>query len=492
MKTLNIMDGYIFQVIGKLKDYQKVKFVIDNKEFSGILSSKAVKEFYLKEKGIELKNIFLVPESLVSEIEGYDPYELLCNREKFRENVAKQLREIIEDNIYDGDIIILQSVGEYRKKSLNIYFDNNVDNIVSYLTIEISRIFESFNKNIILLGDISTGHNIYTSSLIENLRILITRYKLSNLLQNGTLKTSIVSTPPIIGKTEYRLYFYDYDVRVFFDLPLKNLELENISAPSFIHDNLPSYEKEKIGKELEKEIKLIKDLVRKTAIAFNAIKYNIPLALFYKEIVNLEEEKEGKRALEKILEFYKNKQSINSKENTITKKYIKVKRNLFINTLLTLDLLSSLRKFFVENIESSIKENNVVSIEDLENISTRLYESLNLNINKIFLKRDLKEIKYYACNLLDGEEKLFKELIPKTEKEEIRCENSLQYSVQKRNFFAHSGLLKEYVKLRKEKDTIYLSYTKDYISTIKRWIRKPENDGKDIQIKCITNMQDKL
>lgn len=43
MKTLNIMDGYIFQVIGKLKDYQKVKFVIDNKEFSGILSSKAVK-----------------------------------------------------------------------------------------------------------------------------------------------------------------------------------------------------------------------------------------------------------------------------------------------------------------------------------------------------------------------------------------------------------------------------------------------------------------
>lgn len=468
------MDGYIFQIIGNLKGYKDVKFVIEDKEFPGILSSKAVKEFYLKEKGIELKNIFLVPESLVPEIEGYNPYELLCNKEKFRENVAKQLKESVGDDIRAENIIILQSVGEYRKNSLNICFDNNVDNIVSYLVMEISKIFKSFNKDFILLADISTGHNIYTSALIDTLRILITRYKLSNLLQNGTLKTSIVSIPPIIGKTKYRLYFYDYDVRVFFDFPLKNVNLENISSPSFVYDKFSSSEKEKIGKELEKEIMLIKDSVKKTAIAFNAIKYNIPLALFYNEIVNLEEAKEEVKVLEKILEFYENKQTIDSKENIIIKKYIKIKRNLFINTLLTLDLLSSLRKFFIENIKSSIGKNNIVNIKDLENISTKLYDSLNLNINKIFLKRDLKEIEYHACNLSEGDEKLYKELIPRTEKEEIESENTHQYSMQKRNFFAHSGLLREYIKLKKENGMIYLSYTEDCLPIIKKWIKKPE------------------
>ncbi|MEM3448593.1 MAG: hypothetical protein QXP38_06920, partial [Nitrososphaerota archaeon] len=62
----------------------------------------------------------------------------------------------------------------------------------------------------------------------------------------------------------------------------------------------------------------------------------------------------------------------------------------------------------------------------------------------------------------------------RTEKEEIESENTHQYSMQKRNFFAHSGLLREYIKLKKENGMIYLSYTEDCLPIIKKWIKKPE------------------
>jgi len=87
----------------------------------------------------------------------------------------------------------------------------------------------------ILIVDISTGHNIYVSSVLEALRAMIVRDKLLNGLR-PTIKCQYAVSEPIIrgrSKDKYRIFLNEYDSKAFFDLPIKR-DLNQANKPAGI------------------------------------------------------------------------------------------------------------------------------------------------------------------------------------------------------------------------------------------------------------------
>ncbi|MEM3404136.1 MAG: TM1812 family CRISPR-associated protein [Nitrososphaeria archaeon] len=468
------MRGYIFQVVGRF-DYPQVDFVIEGEEHSSSLSSKAVKDFYVKcqEERYNYKIIFLVPESLVVKLDGFDHLSLLRDRVKFKAQVKERIDELVGEPINLEDIVVLQSVGKYKEKDFSIAFENHADNLVSYMLLELSKIIDENNDgNIKLIGDISTGHNIYTTALMDTLRILIIRFKLRRLIQAQPFPNAqLIFIPPIIpGVKKYEVNFYKYDVRVFFDFPLKDV---NFSAINFLDTKVTEGCKKNWGMELNEKNTVIKKMVNDAKFAFNILKYNTPLAFFDKRIINLEGENpsDGFECLSFLLKYFEDKRKLSIENSLLKEEYLKVNRSLAVNVMLSLDLLSSLRKFWEEKILPS-NENSKVDITAIQKVFPETYQTLGLN--KRFLLRDLGEIKELSYKLLKGEEKNLKELFTENQKEKVHLEKKI--SEQKRNFFAHSGFLRELVQVSKEKDRIFLRYNEkeETIKMIKSWIESPE------------------
>jgi hypothetical protein len=137
--------------------------------------------------------------------------------------------------------------------------------------------------------DISIGHNVYVYSLLEALRSIIVYSKLKALLQDSYgLKVSIASSPPIFTKgLSVNVEFHDYDVKAFFELPLK--KDYSISVGDFLHDKSIINELLREFKAQNIDLDPLKhdlELLRKS---FNALKYNVPLVFFNSNILNLEE-----------------------------------------------------------------------------------------------------------------------------------------------------------------------------------------------------------
>ena len=160
-------------------------------------------------------------------------------------------------------------------------------------------------------------------------------------------------------------------------------------------------------------------------------------------------------------------------DNNIIIYRLKVKKTNLVNYLFTIALHQSLKNFYLSEIDSKPPE-----ISNIEKIFETLYSNLNLGTNKRFLARDLKFIKIMGEKLDKGEEKqlnLLKSsegLIPKN-----RIEDDKNFSDQKRNFFAHSGLLSDFIKLKKGKtndEKLEINYIEKNIKLIKSWIENPE------------------
>jgi CRISPR/Cas system-associated protein Csx1 len=116
-----------------------------------------------------------------------------------------------------------------------------------------------------------------------------------------------------------------------------------------------------------------------------------------------------------------------------------ISRQVFTNLLLTLALHSTLTEFRrrVKRAEPKLKT--------LHDVFTDIYEKIGLQLNARFLERDLAE---YA---------------------EIR--GGTIVSDTKRNFFAHSGLLENYVERTENGKLLYKAKCLD---EVKEWLENPE------------------
>ncbi|GBC75574.1 hypothetical protein HRbin06_00892 [archaeon HR06] len=471
------MNTLLIQVIGKLKGYDSVSYEIDSKLYTAQLVTEALEKYYINEKCDEVKRFIVVPESLITKLttDLQECYDLIKEEKKLKEKFEKELKT---------KVIMMQSLGTYNfSNNFKITFENYPDNIVTYFLFDLIKIADGIN-NIIL--DISTGFNQYVISALESLRKYLVFKKLKNMIKGEVKdvpKVQISIIPPLPQSqneqkdSHVKVNLYDFDVKAFFALPFKE---RNIVMIDKLVRNLTNEEKKKFSNIKEyKELKTYADSLLSTLkMCFNAINYNVPLALFYPEIININDNtlNNVKKCIEKIkyilIKFESELKKVELKKNEINIKRYNLSEAFFTNMLFSLALLESILNFWDLNLKDKI--NKPININVIEEKFTELYKNVLLILNEIYLKRDIEEIKALSKELSEGEERLLSELI-----KNFKCKEEKEdkiYSDKKRNFFAHSGFLKNITKVKKINNEILISYdfkSKNTINEIKNWISNP-------------------
>jgi len=465
----------LFQVIGKLKDYYNVNYKIDSKSYTAQLATEALEKYY-DEKGEEVKRYIVVPESLITKIttDLQECYDLIKEERRLKEKFEKELKT---------KVIIMQSLGTYDfSNNSKITFENYVDNIVTYFLFNLIEIANGANN---IVFDISTGFNQYVILALESLRKYLVLRKLKNMIKGGVKdipKVQISIVPPMLQlkdtqKDIYaRVNLYEFDAKAFFSLPFKE---RNIVVIDNIVKKLTDEEKKKFSKikEYEELSGYANPLLSTLKLCFNAINYNLPLTLFHSEIININDNilNNIKECIEKMRGFLIKLESdfkkVELKENEINVKRYHLSETFFTNMLFSLALLESILYFWDLNLKDKI--NKPININEIEEKFTKLYENLLLTLNKIYLKRDVEEIRALSEELSEGEERLLSEFSKNFKSKEERDKIS---SDKRRNFFAHSGFLKNITKVKKINNEIFVSYylkSKNTINEIKNWISNP-------------------
>ena len=441
------MTTAILQVLGDPKGYKTLRYVIDGKEYRESLPALAIYE-WLEDCGKDSEIILLAPDSLITKIEDDidRAVDLLRDREKFEKRILGLLDGI------RAEVLMIPSVGTYSENNYTASFRGSVENTITYIFRELVK--RGVDE---IYADVSTGQNIYTTSMLEALRKYATYRKLRCILQGGSgVSLKLAYVPPVfVEGQEVNVELHDFDVKAFFSLPTSN-------PKGICMDRDKRRElHEKYGRfldELSKDLKILK-------VAFNAIKYNIPLVFYHPEILDLDiDTKDKEDKLLNVLEELEESREIITDGNTLIVTRIVLDSTNVVNTFFAIAMLSSVIDFWKEKIDKP-------ELDSILETFKELYKNLGLDVNSRFLEGDIMEIKELTKGL-DGE-KLLLELYAKDSDDQKPRESR----DQKRNFFAHSGLLREITIVRKEGDKILLRYDLELMKkkniNIRKWLLNP-------------------
>ncbi|MEM0235646.1 TM1812 family CRISPR-associated protein, partial [Thermofilum sp.] len=368
--------------------------------------------------------------------------------------------EISSISVYeDFDILVINAIGNYKIGGEEVSFENTPGNVSIRLFLDILERVKKYDGKVKLIADISTGHNIYIAAMLEALRAIIVYDKLRNGITGKKVDAAYAIAEPVGPNSESprRIFVNEYDVKAFFTLPIKTQNLDSISKLEYYVER--SDTKQKIRCETEDERRRLKNLLENLVKAFNSIKYNVPLAL-YTSVIDFSQDAD---ILErKLIDFLLKVTKPVFNENRVAVTSLKWK-DLF-------NLFYSLALFkWMSNEMGDLKEKDRASITELKEKTIQIYTKLGLLLNKRFLERDLKEIDDKKDRVPEKWTCL-KNLYP----EEGR-QGPPSISDSKRNFFAHSGLERTMVEVRKYKEEIELRYIQEQLETIDKWLLNPED-----------------
>lgn len=452
------MSIIIYQILGKIENYKDVNFNIKEKDF--LFKSNFISEVIYncyKSEDKDIKVIFIIPQSLNTD------FTKLIKLESIKEDFKLKIKT--KAAIPDFDILIINSIGTYKlDNNINIDFENFPNNIAVQIFIDLVKRIDQVKDNVKIFFDISTGHNIYVLAIMEAMKAIIVREKLRSNLKGGRIKARFTLSEPIIGgveKDEYKIYINDFDVKAFFDLPFNYQEIqENSKLASYVRCD--GTLKKDISKENEDLTKKIQSLLENLLLAYNAIKYNIPLVFYYDNLINLKIEDFEEEVIKKFSAFLM----------PSTKDHKVYSYELDENKIFNLFYSFSLYKL----IKDSLSSLNKSSTEDIKKLFTKIYSELNLGLNIRFLERDLKEIENKKEYINENKWIRLDELVGSDNKKNSN-KNEHVLSDEKRNFFAHSGLERTMVFTMRDKDLIYIKYNSSDSNVkdkIYNWLKKPE------------------
>lgn len=417
----------ILQVIGRPEKYDEVSFEIEGKHYKTPFSSHALQKHFNENEEV----LLLAPESLLGEY---------GNKEKLIEKIKEKDKE------FNFFVEIIPSIGEYSFGDRKVIYRNNFDNVVIGILLNLVK-----RRPEKVLIDVSTGQNVYVFASIEAVRRYATYRQIERILQGYKFELKIATYQPILNVKEAKIEINDFSTRSFFYLPVVN------------PDKLCKSEDEEVKKkagEIGKKYKKVKSEFRSVQedveIAFNAIRYNIPLAFYELLSFNVDIDEIEKGILELAEEFLKNE--------------IPMNLGTFSNMLFTIAMFRSFGEF-----RSKL---DIPCIEEVELKFEDVYKRIELGINCIFLSRELDEIKEKIKVLGERTEKEKILLLDLYKKDfcKIDAEGKAFGSKDaKRNFFAHSGFLKEWTFVKIIDGKICLEWDKNKNKEIRKWLLKPEN-----------------
>ena len=380
------MINLIFQIIGRFK-YDIVNFAINSK----IYDKKPLSSIALYEHLKNSKIIYLGPESLVTLVaeDIREAKDMLSEEAKLKEKFKDELKEFFESSMnesIDFEIEVIPSIGVYfSSKDYSLVFGGGIDNVIASIMLNNLERLSNCEEVII---DVSVGQNIYNVATLEAMRTLQVYYNLKEITrdENKTPSFKIATCPPPTKESELSIpiLLFPYNVKTFFEFPYKK--------DKFYSSNLIekySEIKREISQKFGSYNEQFNTLLDITKLAFNAIKYNAPLA-FLQLIEFFEDENNILKNLMEIYNYIESKKEITLNDNKIFIKRLEINRLDLGNYLLTIALYSSLKEF-KENIN---KEKEKTNFEIISERFPKLYKSkkIGLGLNARMLERDLEEM----------------------------------------------------------------------------------------------------
>lgn len=437
---------YIYQ-IGRLDTRnQQLRFRIDGKDFECQLSSMALKKHF-ENNG---KMILIYPVSL--------PFNRnLIEKSDLDEDFKSKIKEVFENKEsyfqvpfeffkshphtkYADDFLLIHSLGEYEGE----VFDGKFDDIV--LEILIDLVERHFTKPMTeLYVDISSGHNIYISAMLESIRHFSIFHKLSSWDLNN-LSIKIAFSDPIIGSSKQTFDIHkDYELKYksFFSSPITKEDLENFNLSRKIAGD---------NREFKRKIQ---SMLEKFSLLYSAVKNNTPLVAYSYEFHS---EEEIKAFIIEIIKHLKDKLFKDWKKSPALEK------NEYLKVLLTLSFYTGIVRVMAKYHISKKAE---VSIEELKENFEKIYRCFGLDLNREILGHEisclLKKDRIDGLNLLDRVSNNWQSL-----SEFIAGEGDFQ----KRNFIAHAGFERTVTEVRKHNNSLYLRYKEDRKLTIQNALKE--------------------
>lgn len=475
---------YIIQVLGRF-DYNYVNFEVFKRLYGAHLSSIALQRALRDDYGLEPIIILLAPTSLIMRKRLNEYREELLNLyiddyNQFLCKFADDIKYIIV-NDFDVDdaslkIYIIESMGRYTDDKVVLNYDIHPNNIKISMLNLLLKLWDADEIYI----DISTGLNQYVNLLMDAFRGYIVNRKLS-LQENYKLNTYYTLTHPVKKAGEvYRLYAQEFDVKAFLDWPLKK---RKIDIGSMLLEN--GEKKRQLNIDYTELRNKLNRFMLRSRDCFNCIKYNIPLLLFDKPFIDGEN--------------FINYRWLNTTAINLRNKIIDLSNRLVIpnierldneirvtctpldyNYILSLHIAISLYIGLKESFQLP-KTRPRFRLEDGEIVGPfkdimNSYTKLGLALNARFLERDLKNI-WGLKETIKDEWVTLSDLDKKCNegfKGEVVGDKYVSDEI--RNFYAHSGFLRQMIKIKKDGDWIEIKYIneKDVGNKLRRWLKDPD------------------
>jgi hypothetical protein len=412
-------------VLGRFDGYSEVVYEVEGKEYRGRLLPLA-----LAAGGAEA--VLVAPESLA--VLAFGSAEEAAEALE-RGELGKVFSERVESAFgARAGVVVAQALGGYRG-AFEASFENHFDNVVAHLFLDSLDALKGCGE---LVLDVSTGLNVYAAALLEAARAFVVHSKLRRILQGGAgVKAWIAAVPPVLGGGRYSVGLYDFTSKAFFEFPLRSLEFK---PEDFVLSPLSGEEKRELGERLRGPVERLKRVLAEARVAFNALKYNAPLALYHEEIVNLKaaDPAAGLEALRLIVAEVERRRRVAVEGGKLSVRRLRLNRALVVNAALALALLESLREFHSAGVAGA-----EATPSGLLEVFGKVYGLLGLGLNARFLARDVAELAGGEGFLGDA----------------------------KRNFFAHSGLLSTMIEVRPGGS---VAYRCGAAPLVRKWLYDPE------------------
>lgn len=453
------MKTIIYQ-IGRIDSgmFSKLSFVVEGKSIRTDLSSFAIKE-YLSDKDVPVEVVLLYPVSLPFQpfLLQSERFKAQCDREclealkRANENPADHLENPEEffklhpHTKTAHDFLVLHSFGTYNTLKGLVSLQGHYADIVLKIVLFMIKRYLSDPAVERYIIDISSGHNIYVSALINAVRHFCIWLKLYRWGQTSPLIETAIAEPVIPGvETDHRIYFEKLDAKAMLASPLSRDDVWDYRLSRIIYSF--KNDRKKKGR--------LHDILLSFATVFSAIKNNVPLIIYHDGY-------HGEAEVNKVL-----RQLVADMERLLYEGYKGspgLDRAAYIKTLLALGFYSGLIRILKEKgIHKSSEQG--AELQRIRKTFGEIYSIFHLRLNDTILGNEVDKL----SKDINGTTK-WTPLIKC-----LRNGSTLMTSPQKRNFFAHAGFEKNVTECKvvneDGKEGIYLRYSTHHLDMINNWI----------------------